>query len=160
MAIQIGDTLPATSVHMHVDGNITETTLLDWAKGRKVVLITVPGAFTPTCSARHLPGYVDHADEFTSRGIDAIGCLSVNDAHVMSAWGQASGCDGKIDMIADAVAATSAAMGIDVVNAPVLGNTRAARLALVAEDGVVTQLYMEKPSAFEVSAAEYVLERL
>ena len=160
MAIQTGATLPTTTVHLKEDGSITETSLAAWSKGRKVVLIVVPGAFTPTCSARHLPGYVKHTDAFAAKGIEAIGCMAVNDVHVMKAWGEHEDAEGKIDMIADPFGTTADEMGILVVNTPVLGNTRAARLALVAEDGVVTQLYMEEPAAFEVSAAEHVLARI
>ena len=160
MAISVGASLPQSTVHLKQDGTITETRLAAWAAGRKVVLIVVPGAFTPTCSARHLPGYVEHAAAFVDKGVEAIGCLAVNDVHVMAAWGVDQGAEGKVAMIADPVGAAAAEMGILVVDTPVLGNTRAARLALVAEDGVVTQLYMEEPAAFEVSAAEHVLERL
>ena len=101
MAIQTGATLPTTTVHLKEDGSITETSLAAWSKGRKVVLIVVPGAFTPTCSARHLPGYVKHAGAFMEKGIDAIGCMAVNDVHVMKAWGEHEDAEGKIDMIAD-----------------------------------------------------------
>lgn len=160
MAISVGASLPKTTIHLKQDGNIVETSLAAWSAGRKVVLIVVPGAFTPTCSVKHLPGYVEHAAAFTEKGVDAIGCLSVNDVHVMAAWGKDQAADGKVDMIADPLGHAADEMGIFVVNAPVLGNTRAARLALVAEDGVVTQLHMEEPAAFEVSAADYVLERL
>ena len=160
MALETGQKLPDATIHQMVDGKITETSLLEWSSGRKVVLIALPGAFTPTCSARHLPGYVDHADEFAPKGVDAIGCIAVNDIHVMTAWGKTSGAEGKIDMLSDPFGAACHAMGIDVVSTPVLGNNRAARMALVAEDGVITQLYMEKPSAFQVSAAEHVLARL
>ena len=157
MVIEVGHSLPGTTIFRMEDGSIAETSLAEWSKGRKVVLITVPGAFTPTCSARHLPGYVDHAQEFFVKGIDAIGCLAVNDVHVMNAWGKASGAEGKVDMLADPVGEAARAMGIAVVDVPALGKGRAARLALVAEDGVVTQLRIEKPAAFEVSAAESVL---
>ena len=159
MAIQSGATLPSAQIHIKEDGQIVETTLADWSAGRRVVLITVPGAFTPTCSARHLPGYVDHAADFAAKGIDAIGCLSVNDAHVMAAWGDDQGATGKVDMLADPMAEAAEAMGITFTT-PVLGHNRASRLALVADNGVVTALYLEEPSMFEVSAADYVLERL
>ena len=160
MALEVGDTLPETTIHTMKDGETVETSLKEWAAGRKVVLITVPGAFTPTCSARHLPGYVDHAQEFFDKGVAAIGCLAVNDVFVMNAWGKASGAEGKVDMLADPLGQAASAMGIAVVDTPVLGSGRAARLALVAEDGTVTKLHMEKPAAFEVSAAEAVLGEL
>ena len=160
MTIKIGDTLPKTQLHAKGDDGIIETSLYDWGAGKSALLIVVPGAFTPTCSARHLPGYIDHAEDFGAKGIEALGCMAVNDIHVMSAWSEASGATGKIDMLADASGEVAEAMGIAVVNVPVLGNTRAGRLALVAQDGVIEQLYIEEPAAFEVSAAEYVLARL
>ena len=157
MAIEVGQTLPDTTMFTKEDGKVVETSLGKWAKGRKVVLIAVPGAFTPTCSARHLPGYVDNAGQFRDKGVDAIGCMAVNDVHVMAAWGEASGAGGKVDMLADPSGEAAGAMGIDTVDVPALGRGRAARMALVAEDGVVTLLNMEKPGSFEVSAAEAVL---
>jgi len=160
MTIAVGDHLPDDLIHLRVNISITETSLAAWAAGRKVVLLTVPGAFTPTCSEKHLPGYITLADDFKAKGIDAIGCLSVNDAHVMSAWGTQVGATGKVDMLADAQGLASHAMGIDVVTTPVLGKNRAGRTAMVAENGVVTQLYIEEPAAFSVSAAEYVIDRL
>lgn len=160
MAIEVGQALPETTVFTMKDGKTNETSLKEWSKGRKVVLITVPGAFTPTCAARHLPGYVDHAQEFVDKGVAAVGCLAVNDLFVMDAWGKASGAEGKVDMMADPHGEAAGAMGIATVDAPVLGKGRAARLALVAEDSVVTQLYIEKPGSFEVSAAEALLGKL
>jgi len=160
MAITIGETLPDTLIHIKTDDGITETSLKDWGQGRKVVLIAVPGAFTPTCSARHLPGFVDMAAAFRTKGVDSIGCLAVNDAHVMQAWGQHSHADGCVDMLADPEGAASAAMGILVVNTPVLGNTRAGRMALIAENSTVTHVFIEAPGAFEVSSAEHVLKHL
>jgi peroxiredoxin len=160
MTISVGANLPETTAYLKQDGKVTETSLAAWSAGRKVVLIIVPGAFTPTCSVKHLPGYVEKAAAFAEKGIEAMGCLAVNDVHVMAAWGDHVGAGGKVDMIADPGGAAANEMGILTVDVPALGNVRAARLALVAEDGVVTQLYMEEPAAFEVSAAEHVLERL
>ena len=160
MPIKTGDTLPDTLIHIKTDNGIEETSLKDWSQGRKVVLIAVPGAFTPTCSARHLPGFVDMAATFHDKGVEAIGCLAVNDAHVMQAWGRHSNADGKIDMLADAEGKAADAMGMLVVNTPVLGNMRAGRLALIAEDGVVTHVFIEEPRAFEISSAEHVLKHL
>lgn len=160
MTIAIGQSLPDNTIHIKHDGKVIETSLAEWAKDKSVILITVPGAFTPTCSEKHLPGYIAHADKLKAKGIDAIGCLSVNDVHVMAAWGKHSGADGKVDMIADANGLAAQAMGIDVVSTPVLGSNRAARLALVATSGIVTQIYKEEPAQFEISSAEYILERL
>ena len=160
MPISAQDTLPDAMFYHKDDEGLQEMNLLSWAKGRKVVLIAVPGAFTPTCSARHLPSFIDHFDARKAKGVDAIGCLAVNDAHVMKAWGDASAASGKIDMLADPEAKLADALGIAVVNTPVLGNTRAGRMALIAEDGVVTHMFMEEPGAYEVSSAEHVLKHL
>lgn len=160
MKISVGDKLPDTLIHVKINGSITDTSLADWSAGKKVVLLTVPGAFTPTCSEKHLPGYITLADDLKAKGIDAIGCLSVNDAHVMAAWGAKVGATDKVDMLADAHGLAAHAMGLDVVTTPVLGKNRAGRMALVAENSVVTQLYIEEPGAFSVSAAEYVMDRL
>jgi peroxiredoxin len=160
MPISVQDTLPDAIFYLKDEEGLHEMSLSSWAKGRKVVLIAVPGAFTPTCSARHLPSFLDHFDALKEKGVDAIGCLAVNDAHVMKAWGDASSAGGKIDMLADPEAKVAEALGIAVVKTPVLGNTRAGRMALIAEDGVVTHMFMEEPGAYEVSSAEHVLKHL
>ena len=160
MTIAAQDALPETTLHIKDEDGLQELTLAEWAKDKKVVLFAVPGAFTPTCSARHLPSFLDHYDAIKSKGVDAIGCLSVNDAHVMKAWGDATGASGKIDMLADPEAFAADAMGLAVVKTPVLGNTRAARMALIAENGIVTHMFMEEPAAYEVSSAENVLKHL
>ena len=160
MTIAAQDALPNISLHIKDEDGLQELTLAEWAKDKKVVLFAVPGAFTPTCSARHLPSFLDNYDAIKAKGVDAIGCLSVNDAHVMKAWGDATGATGKIDMLADPEANVANAMGLAVVKTPVLGNTRAARMALIAENGIVTHMFMEKPAAYEVSSAENVLKHL
>ena len=160
MTIAAQDALPDITLHIKDEDGLQELTLAEWAKDKKVVLFAVPGAFTPTCSARHLPSFLDHYDAIKSKGVDAIGCLSVNDAHVMKAWGDATGASGKIDMLADPEAFVADAMGLAVVKTPVLGNTRAARMALIAENGIVTHMFMEEPAAYEVSSAENVLKHL
>ncbi|MCE2516290.1 MAG: peroxiredoxin [Alphaproteobacteria bacterium] len=160
MTISIKDHLPDSTVQQRLDGEISNFTLAEWSKGRKVVLFAVPGAFTPTCSAKHLPGFVEHAAAIKAKGVDAIGCLSVNDVYVMEAWGQANQAEGVIDMLADPEAVAAEAMGLAVVKTPVLGNMRAARMALIAEDGVVTHMFMEDPGAYEVSSASHVLNHL
>ena len=160
MTISINDILPASPLRIRGDDGIIETTLAEWAAGQKIVLLVVPGAFTPTCSARHLPSFVDHADAIKAKGVGAIGCLAVNDAFVMQAWGRYSNADGVVDMLADAKAETAKALGIHTVNAPVLGNTRAARMALIADDGVVSHVFIEDAGAYEVSSAENILANL
>ena len=153
------DNLPDVNIHIKEDGKIDTVSLKDWAAGRKVVLFAVPGAFTPTCSARHLPDFIAGSDALKGKGIDAIGCLSVNDAHVMEAWSSANGAEG-IEMLADPLGEASKALGIFVVNAPALGNTRAARMALVADNGVVSHVFMEEPGAYEVSSPAHIISNI
>jgi peroxiredoxin len=131
----------------------------DYFAGRKVVLFAVPGAFTPTCSAYHLPGFVDLVDDFSSRGVDAIACMAVNDVFVMHAWGKSANAVG-IDMLADGNGEFSKALGLEM-DATAFGmGHRSQRFALVADDGVVTHLMVEAPGEFRVSSAEAVLAAL
>jgi peroxiredoxin (alkyl hydroperoxide reductase subunit C) len=132
----------------------------DIFKGKKVVLFAVPGAFTPTCSAKHLPGFVQHADEIKAKGVDTIACISVNDAFVMGAWGKDQGTGDKVEMLADGAAAFAKAIGLELdLNARGMG-WRSQRYALIANDGVVTHLGVEAPGGFEVSKAEAILAAL
>ncbi|MEL0142340.1 MAG: peroxiredoxin, partial [Alphaproteobacteria bacterium] len=124
-----------------------------------VVLFVVPGAFTPTCSAKHLPGFVKLADKYKAAGIDKIACMAVNDAHVMRAWAEAGDAVGVIDMIADFHTEMSDALGLTRDMGPIMGR-RAARCAMVVDHGVVQSIFMEEPGAFEVSSAEHVLASL
>jgi peroxiredoxin len=127
--------------------------------GKKVVLFSVPGAFTPTCSAKHLPGFVDHANEILAKGVDTIACMAVNDVFVMSAWGKSGKAD-KILMLADGNGEFTRALGLQL-DATAFGmGQRSQRFALVAEDGVVSDLFVEAPGEFRVSSAEYVLSSL
>jgi len=131
----------------------------DYFAGRKIVLFSVPGAFTPTCSAYHLPGFVEHANEFSAKGIDAIACMAVNDVFVMHAWGNSANADG-IDMLADGNADFAEALGL-ASDASAFGmGKRSKRFALVADDGIVTHLMIEAPGEFRVSSAESVLSQL
>ena len=127
--------------------------------GRRVVLFSVPGAFTPTCSAYHLPGFVEFADEFSRKGIDAIGCMAVNDVFVMHAWGKSSNATG-IDMLADGNGEFSKALGLELDGTAFGMGLRSQRFALVADDGIVTHLMIEAPGEFRVSSAESVLAAL
>lgn len=160
MTIAVNDRLPATPLHQRLGSDIDELTLASWAEGRKIVLFAVPGAFTPTCSARHLPSFVEKAAEIKAKGVDAIGCLAVNDAFVMQAWGRANDAEGVIDMLADPDALTADAMGLAVVKAPMLGGVRSARMALIAQDGVVSHIFVEEAGAYDVSSAAHVLSFL
>ena len=127
--------------------------------GRRVVLFSVPGAFTPTCSAYHLPGFVELADEFANKGIDAIGCMAVNDVFVMHAWGKSANANG-IDMLADGNGEFSKALGLELDGTAFGMGQRSQRFALVADDGIVTHLMIEAPGEFRVSSAESVLAAL
>ena len=158
MTIQIGDKIPQATLNMLKDG-VQAVDTAELFGGKKVVLFAVPGAFTPTCSAKHLPGYVEHFGEFTKRGIE-VACLSVNDAFVMDAWAKSQDVPAGVHMLADGNGAFTQAMGLQL-DATAFGmGLRAKRFALYAEDGVVKQLHVEAPGEFKVSSAEYVLEHL
>lgn len=131
----------------------------DYFAGRKVVLFAVPGAFTPTCSAYHLPGFIEHADEIFSKGVDTIACMAVNDVFVMHAWGESAKAD-RIDMLADGNADFSLALGLAKDASDYGMGMRSQRFALIADDGVVTHLMIDAPGEFRVSSAESVLTML
>lgn len=159
MSIKIGDRIPDVTLKVMGEKgpeNISTDALFG---GRKVVLFAVPGAFTPTCSMAHLPGYVVHGDAIKAKGVDAIVCMSVNDVFVMDAWGKASNAEDLV-MLADGNAELTRALGLELDASGFGMGTRSQRFALVAEDGVVTQLFVEAPGKFEVSKAEAVLEAL
>ena len=159
MTIQVGDRIPeAVLTIMSADGPQPVPTS-SWFGGRKVVLFSVPGAFTPTCSAQHLPSFVNHADEIKAKGVDAIACMAVNDVFVMHAWGKSAN-SGDIDMLADGNGEFAAALGLEMDASAFGMGTRGQRFAMIAEDGVVTQLFVEAPGEFRVSAAEHVLASL
>jgi peroxiredoxin len=158
MTIAIGDTIPQTTFNALKDG-VQAVDTKDVFAGRKLVLFAVPGAFTPTCSAKHLPGYVEHLEAFKARGID-VACVSVNDAFVMDAWAKHQSVPEGLQMLADGNGNLTKALGLEL-DATAFGmGLRSKRFALYAEDGVVKQLHVEAPGEFKVSAAEYVLEHL
>ncbi|GAA3526189.1 peroxiredoxin [Zobellella aerophila] len=154
--IKIGSPLPTHEFTILTDEGKTTATSEQLFKGKKVVLFAVPGAFTPTCSNSHLPGFVVQADRFKARGVDTICCLSVNDAFVMRAWQQHQNAD-AITMLADGAGSFTQALGL-AKDTGEFGGLRAQRFALVAEDGVVTALKIEAPGKFEVSDAETLLQ--
>ncbi|MEJ2383413.1 MAG: peroxiredoxin [Xanthomonadales bacterium] len=159
MPIQVGDRIPSVTLSTMGEQKPQPITTDEIFTGRNVVLFSVPGAFTPTCSARHLPGFIDQADAFRKHGIDTIACVAVNDVFVMDAWGKSAGAD-DILMLADGNAEFARALGLEM-DATAFGmGTRSQRFALVAEDGVVTQLFVEGPGEFRVSSAENVLAKL
>jgi peroxiredoxin len=157
MAIQVGDSIPSVTLKHLTDNGMQDIATDDVFKGRKVVLFSLPGAFTPTCSAKHLPGFVQHADAIRAKGVDQIVCLAVNDPFVMRAWGEKNSADDKVLMLPDGNATLTGAMGLTMDGSAFGLGTRGQRFVLVAEDGKVTHLAIEKPGQFEVSAAEAVL---
>ena len=160
MTIKVGDTIPPMKLMMATPDGPKETSTDEIFKGKKVVLFAVPGAFTPTCSNRHLPGFVENAEAFRAKGVDTIACIAVNDAFVMGAWGKQQGADGKLMMLADGSGAFAKAMGLELDLVGRGMGVRSQRYALVAQDGKVTHLAIEQPGGFEVSKAEEILAHL
>ena len=160
MSIKAGDRIPtATLKVMTADGPSSVTTDELLGSG-KVVLFSVPGAFTPTCDAKHLPGFVQHADAIRAKGVDTVACMAVNDVFVMNAWGKASHVEGKVMMLADGNAEFSKALGLEMDATGFGMGIRGKRFAIVADNGVVTGLFVEGPGEFKVSSAEHVLGQL
>ncbi|MDH3509993.1 MAG: peroxiredoxin [Gammaproteobacteria bacterium] len=160
MSISVGDRMPEGNFGvMTSDGPSTISTEELFA-GDKVVLFAVPGAFTPTCSMQHLPGYVEHAEAILRKGVDTIACMSVNDVFVMDAWGKDVGTGDKVVMLADGNGTYTQALGLELDASGFGMGTRSQRFAIVVDDGVVSQLHVEAPAEFKVSAAEAVLENL
>jgi len=158
MTIQIGERIPEVPLQRIREGVETLDTnaLFD---GRKIVLFAVPGAFTPTCSEKHLPGFVQHFDEFRSRGIE-VACMAVNDPFVMQAWGESQNVPDGLMMLADGNGDFARALGLELDASAYGMGRRAKRFALYADDGVVKLLNVEAPGEFRVSSAEHVLEQL
>jgi peroxiredoxin (alkyl hydroperoxide reductase subunit C) len=158
--IKIGDNIPTLKLMLAAEDGPKEVSTDEIFKGKKVVLFAVPGAFTPTCSAKHLPGFVHHADALAARGVDHIVCVAVNDAFVLAAWAKDQGGGDKVLMLADGSGVFTKALGLELdLVARGLG-VRSQRYALVAEDGRVTHLAIEAPGGFEVSRAEAILAAL
>ena len=159
MTIQAGDRIPDSTLSTMGEKGPVSLNTGEIFGGKKVVLFSVPGAFTPTCSARHLPGFVELADEILAAGVDTIACVAVNDAFVMNAWGKSADA-GKILMLADGNGDFAVALGLEL-DATAFGmGQRSQRFALVSEDGVVEKLFIEGPGEFRVSSAEHVLSNL
>ncbi len=157
MPISEGDKIPAVTVKTSDMKDITTEQLFG---GKKVVIFAVPGAFTPTCSEQHLPGYITHAEAIRAKGVDSILCVSVNDAFVMGAWGKDRGAGEAVTMIADGNGDFSKALGLDFDGSGIGFGVRSQRYAAIVEDGVVTKLAVEEPMKFEVSSAEAILAAL
>jgi peroxiredoxin len=161
MTIKIGDTLPEGTLSEFIETETAGCSLgpntfnvQDLVKGKKIAIFGLPGAFTPTCSAEHVPGYIRMADELKSKGVDEIWCVSVNDAFVMGAWGREQGANGKVRMLADGNASYTKALGLDADFSKFGMGTRSQRYSILAVDGVVQQLNIEQGGKFEVSNAE------
>ena len=156
MTLSIGSRIPNLEITTKTADGLDVINTETYFEGRKIIIFSVPGAFTPTCSEKHLPGYLELFDDFKAVGIDAIGCIAVNDAHVMLAWAEQQGALGLIDLFADSRFKFSDALGLTTDMGPVLG-IRASRSALIVNDGVITHFFKEKPKAFEVSDARSLL---
>jgi peroxiredoxin len=160
MTIKVGDKLPQANLMIATPDGPQATTTEDFFKGKRVALFALPGAFTPTCSAKHVPGFKAHAAELKAKGVDEIACLSVNDAFVMKAWGKDQGVEGEIVMLADGNGDFTKAVGLEMDGSKFGLGSRSQRYSLIANDGVVEQLNVEQGGEFRVSSAEYLLEHL
>lgn len=159
MIIEAGQPIPKATFQIKTDDGIDAHDTIEYFATGRTVLFALPGAFTSTCSAKHLPEFIDRADDLKSAGVDRIACLSVNDAHVMKAWGDQHGTAGKIDMMADPHAEFSRALGVAVQMGAILGE-RATRCAMIIDDGVLTKIMVEEVGAYEVSSPASVLANL
>ncbi|MDT7933380.1 MAG: peroxiredoxin [Sphingomonadaceae bacterium] len=160
MTIAVGERVPEATLMKATDDGPRPVTTKELFDGRTVVLFCVPGAFTPTCSARHLPGYVENAARFAGAGVAEIVCVAVNDAFVMGAWGRAQGADGKVTMVSDGNGDFVKRLGLEFDGSKYGMGIRGQRFAMVVRDGTVQHLFVEEPGAFKVSSAEHVLEAL
>lgn len=160
MTIKVGDKLPSATLFEMTETGPSAVSTDDLLSGKKVVLFSVPGAFTPTCSNAHLPGFVQNADAIKAKGVDTIACVSVNDAFVMGAWGQAQDVGDNVTMLADGSGDLAKAMDVELDLASHGLGVRAARYSMIVDDGKVTQFNLEEGGGFEVSSAEKILEQL
>ena len=161
MAIKVGDALPQdVKLKEMKDGAPQDVTLGELFKGKRVVVFAVPGAFTPTCSAKHLPGFMRDAQAIRAKHVDEIVCVAVNDVFVMDAWGKSAGATDKVRMLADGNGEFTRAVGLELDASGFGMGKRSQRYAMVVEDGVIKQLNVEAPGAFEVSSAESILKAL
>ncbi|HEX2479383.1 MAG TPA: peroxiredoxin [Geminicoccaceae bacterium] len=161
MTIQVGDRLPAVNLKQLTADGIKDVPITELTKGKKVVLFAVPGAFTPTCSEKHLPGFVERAEAIKGKGVDAILCVAVNDPFVLSAWEKARNVGGKVKILSDGNAEFTRAIGLDLDASGFGLGTRSKRYAMVVEDGVVKTLMVEDvPTQAEKSSAAAILAAL
>ena len=158
--IEVGDRVPDVKIFTMNSSRVEAVSAMDWFHGKRVVLFALPGAFTPTCSGRHLPGYLEQSEEIQSRGVDSIACLSVNDAFVMEAWRKDQGIENQIDMLADGAGLFTRALGLELDLTKSGYGMRSVRYAMIVKDTVVTHLNIEAPGKFEVSDAKTILALL
>lgn len=160
MSIQVGEKMPAGSFGVMTDTGPGSLSTDDLFTGKKVVLVSVPGAFTPTCSMNHLPGFVDQADALLAKGVDTIACMAVNDVFVMHAWGKDRGVGDKVRMLADGNGDYARALGLELDGSGFGMGMRGQRFAVVVADGVASHVAVEEPGQFEVSKAEAILQNV
>lgn len=160
MAVHVGDSIPDVTLAVMGESGPEQVSTGDLFSGKKVVAFALPGAFTPTCSAQHLPGFVDSADAIKAKGVDSIICLSVNDVFVMDAWGKDRNVGDKIAMVADGSGVLAKALGLELDLTERGLGVRSRRYSMVVDDGVVSALNLEEGGAYEVSSAEKILENL
>ena len=159
MTVQVGDRIPDAPITISGPEGPQQTTSGEYFRGKRVALFAVPGAFTPTCSARHLPSYVEKAQDLKGKGVDEIACISVNDAFVMSAWNERDGSP-DITMLADGNGAFSEAIGLTMDGSKFGMGQRSQRYSMIVNDGVVEQLNVEAPGEYRASSAEHMLDQL
>jgi len=157
MTIKVGDKIPSATLMEMVDGKPTPIPTDSFFAGKTVALFALPGAFTPTCSAKHVPGFVANYDTLKAKGVDEIACLSVNDAFVMGAWGKDQKSDGKVHMLADGNGDFTRAIGLEMDGTKFGMGKRSQRYSMIVDNGIVKSLNVEAPGAFEVSSAEYLI---
>jgi peroxiredoxin len=160
MTIAVGDTLPNVKLAKATADGPEQIESKDYFAGRRIALFSVPGAFTPTCSARHLPGFVDQAEALKAKGIDEIACTAANDAFVMGAWAKSAYAEGKVTMLADGNADFAKALGLTMDGSGFGMGTRGQRFSMIVDDGKVTALNVEAPGEYRVSSAEHMLGQL
>ncbi|MBI3452015.1 MAG: peroxiredoxin [Rhodospirillales bacterium] len=160
MTIKVGDKVPSVKLKLMTKDGPKDITTDELFKGKKVVVFGLPGAFTPTCSAKHVPGFVQNADMLKGKGVDTIACFSVNDAFVMDAWGKNQNVGDKVMMIADGNADFTRAAGLEMDGTGYGMGLRMRRFSMLVDNGVVKQFNLEKPGAFEVSNAETMLKQV
>ncbi|HEX2762979.1 MAG TPA: peroxiredoxin [Allosphingosinicella sp.] len=160
MSIKVGDRLPKATLAKASPDGPQPVDSAEYFAGRRIALFSVPGAFTPTCSAKHLPGFVERVEELKAKGVDEVACTAVNDAFVLQAWAVSAGAEGKVTMLADGNGDFVRALGLGMDGSKYGMGQRGQRWSAIVNDGVVEQLNVEEPGAFNVSSADYMIERL